>query len=307
MRSPFDRFDHPDPHPGHRPDRHHGHRHDRPHLAVPFPGREQMSMFQDQPLGENPVRIFIQDNYRYIIATGLPDHAIGTFSNGIKPQNYYFQMPANPQIAEQITKLCRHPFGVAINGVVFDPEAAEFWNRDRNSGWQYEALSGKINFGLDANNGHVRTNGAYHYHGLPVGLIANLDNRNLDNREQMLLIGYAADGFPVYAQARGSDFKPSDRAVRQMRSSYRLKQGQRPNGPGGQYDGTFVQDYEYSAGAGDLDECNGCFGVTPEYHEGIYHYYITPEFPFIARCLRGRPDPINPAIIEIAFCLLHRQ
>ncbi|MGB1090969.1 MAG: YHYH protein [Oceanobacter sp.] len=41
---------------------------------------------------------------------------------------------------------------------------------------------------------------------------------------------------------------------------------------------------------GDLDECNGCYGVTPEYPEGIYHYYITDDYPYIARCVHGDPD-----------------
>ena len=57
--------------------------------------------------------------------------------------------------------------------------------------------------------------------------------------------------------------------------------------PGGKYDGTFTADYEYVAGSGDLDECNGRFGVTPEYPQGIYYYCITEEFPQLARQWRG--------------------
>ena len=52
--------------------------------------------------------------------------------------------------------------------------------------------------------------------------------------------------------------------------------------------GTFTQDYEYVAGSGsDLDECNGRNGVTPEFPEGIYHYYATNSFPFLQRCVKG--------------------
>jgi hypothetical protein len=75
-----------------------------------------------------------------------------------------------------------------------------------------------------------------------------------------------------------------------MHSSYRLKNGTRPNGPGGAYDGKFTADYEYVKGSGDLDECNGRFGVTPEFPQGTYHYYITDEFPWISRFWRGTPD-----------------
>ena len=41
------------------------------------------------------------------------------------------------------------------------------------------------------------------------------------------------------------------------------------------------------AGTGTLDECNGRFGVTPEFPQGIYHYYTTETYPFVQRCVRG--------------------
>ena len=69
--------------------------------------------------------------------------------------------------------------------------------------------------------------------------------------------------------------------------------GNRPaNGddPGGQHDGTFVQDFEFVEGSGDLDECNGRFGVTPEYPDGIYYYVLTDAFPFVPRMFRGTPN-----------------
>jgi hypothetical protein len=78
-----------------------------------------------------------------------------------------------------------------------------------------------------------------------------------------------------------------------MKSSYRLKSGNRPggeSGPGGVYDGKYTPDYEYSQGSGDLDECNGRFGVTAEFPHGTYYYVTTAEFPFISRKFRGTPD-----------------
>ena len=57
-------------------------------------------------------------------------------------------LPAHNE-AGNLTPLGMNPFGVAINGVPFDPGAAEWWNNDPASGWQYEALSGKINLGMD--------------------------------------------------------------------------------------------------------------------------------------------------------------
>ena len=51
--------------------------------------------------------------------------------------------------------------------MLFDPGTAEFFQRNRNSEWNYEALSGAVKLGLDQNHAHVQPNGAYHYHGLP--------------------------------------------------------------------------------------------------------------------------------------------
>jgi len=239
---------------------------------------------------QSKVEIVPRGDYRYITANGIPNHAHGQFPNRGNPntisaQQYTFRMPLHPQINKEITALGMNPFGVALNGVPFDPGAAEWWNDDRNSGWQYEALSGKINLGMDANNAHVQPNGAYHYHGLPIGLI-----EKLGDGKKMLLVGYAADGFPIYVQYGYADAKNAKSEIKKLRSSYHLKEGRRPKDPGGTYDGTFVEDYVYIADSGDLDQCNGRFGVTPEYPDGTYHYFVTSESPFIPRCFRGTPD-----------------
>jgi hypothetical protein len=266
-----------------------GHHYDHPprHPPPPLCGDEDRRMHSQQHLGSSQVKFFTQDRYRYIVGNGLPNHAIDLLlnpkgSNLVTPQQYFFRVPIDPRLAEQITEIHRQPFGVAINGVPFDPESAEFWNGDRHSGWQYEAMSRP---GLDQNNGHTRSNGAYHYHGLPVGLMIRLVGSS-----QVLLIGYAADGFPIYGQHDACRPGSIENTFRKAHSSYRLKKGQRLSGPRSEHDGTFVQDYEYVEAAGNLDQCNGHFGVTPEYPEGIYHYHITKEFPFISRYFRGTPD-----------------
>ncbi len=51
--------------------------------------------------------------------------------------------------------------------------------------------------------------------------------------------------------------------------------------------GSYLEDYEYSSSIGDLDACNGRFGKTPEYPNGIYAYFTTvsstflPVYPFV--------------------------
>jgi hypothetical protein len=39
--------------------------------------------------------------------------------------------------------------------------------------------------------------------------------------------------------------------------------------------GSYLQDYYYSSGSGDLDEYNGRWCVTPEYPSGTYAYFVT--------------------------------
>ena len=77
------------------------------------------------------------------------------------------------------------------------------------------------------------------------------------------------DGFEIHYSG--------DRTV----SSYRLKDGVRATAPGGANDGTYVQDWEYVEGAGNLDACNGAMV------NGQYVYFATDTFPFFPHCLNG--------------------
>ena len=93
----------------------------------------------------------------------------------------------------------------------------------------------------------------------------------------------AEDGYPIY----GSYFDDGSN-IRKALSSYQLKSGERPSttgNPGGTYDGSFRDDYEYIQGSGDLDECNGMT------IEGVYGYFITDGFPYVLACFKGTPDP----------------
>ena len=242
------------------------------------------------------VTIEVRNGVRHITSTGLPDHEPGKFPNRnnpntIAPQRYEFRVPASPKPLEAPREAPRGMlFGVAVNGVVFDPGTAEFWRDDPALGWRMEAIGGPRNLGLDRHHAHVQPSGAYHYHGVPTGLIEKLGGTNA---KQPLLIGWAADGFPIYSPLSYRIADDPKSGVKVLRSSYRLKEGSRPpqpDAPGGKYDGAYTRDFEYAAGSGDLDECNGRFGVTPEYPGGTYYYVITEQFPFVPRRFRGEPD-----------------
>jgi hypothetical protein len=247
------------------------------------------------PTGKSEVHITVEGDRRIITANGLPDHATARFPNednpnAIRPQDHRYSLPARPVALATPIPLVRQAFGIGVNGVLFDPGTAEYWQNDRSSGWHYDAKGGAFSLGLDTNNAHVQPNGAYHYHGVPTDLLRQLSG----GRAQMTLVGWAADGFPIYAVWGHRNAADPGSAVQRMRTSYQLKKGLRPVGhgqPGGTYDGIFEEDFEYVAGSGDLDECHGRTGVTPEFPEGTYHYVLTDDFPFVPRYFRGQPDP----------------
>ncbi len=217
-------------------------------------------------------KIKIEGDKRIIKSNGIPDHEVGRFPNrgnpnGIQAQNYHYEVALKPKVAREAIVMVRQPFGIALNGVLFDPGTAEFFQRDRSSEWNYEALSGAVKLGLDQNHAHVQPNGAYHYHGLPSKLFEVLSG----GEQGMTLVGWAADGFPIYGLYGTKDPLDAGSVIVELKSSYQIKAGTRPSGsdsPGGDYDGTFTIDYEYVDSSGDLDECGGRFGVTPEFTEG---------------------------------------
>lgn len=245
------------------------------------------------PPGQNEVSIQEEGGYRVITANGIPEGKVGAFPNqenpnSIRPQRYRFRVPLQPKKTGTLTPLPLQNFGIGVNGVPFDPAAAEWWNNDRNSGWQKEAISAKhVILGIDTNHAHVQPTGAYHYHGVPTDLMPQ------GTPSEMVLVGYAADGFPIYGVYGYTEANDAKSKVKELKPSYRLKRGKRPSGsqgPGGRYDGTYTQDYEYVEGLGDLDEANGRSGVTPEYPQGTYYYVVTNQFPYIPRYWVGTPD-----------------
>jgi YHYH protein len=152
--------------------------------------------------------------------------------------------------------------------------------------WRMEALGQtSFNFGADSNNAHVQPTGAYHYHGLPEGFVTKL-NKGM----AMTLIGWAADGFPIYARYGYTTATDATSSLKVIKGSYRLKATPDANRPAITLYamGTFKQDWEYVSGLGDLDECNGRTGVTPEFPNGTYHYFATDSYPFLQRCVKGK-------------------
>ncbi|MBK6291219.1 MAG: YHYH protein [Ignavibacteria bacterium] len=256
----------------------------------------------------NAVCISVEGAIRTVYSNALPDHETGAFPNpgnpnSIKAQRITLTMCSQPRLAPTKTILDQGSgscpfwvFGVGINGLEFDPIANEFFRNTStgqlNRSWNLNALSPNVKLGLDMNQAHVQPTGKYHYHGSPTKFIESL---NVSSTAHSPIIGYAADGFPMYYRYVYEDPTGASKTIVDATSCHRLKDGMRPgdgvSAPNGAYDGTYTQDYEYLT-KGDclLDECNGRFGVTPDYPSGTYYYVMTETYPVIPRCLSGYPD-----------------
>jgi hypothetical protein len=244
------------------------------------------------------------DDKREIAANGIPDHPVGTFPNSHNPNTITEQIikdsfSLQPVETDKSTTLGgpTGPTGYVLNGVKIDANTAgscddsgENCSLVGNTGnWHIEALGhNSFDFGTDDNNAHVQPGGVYHYHGMPEGFITKQGGSNT----KMTIIGWAADGFPIYARYGYSIASDSTSTLASMKGSYQLVTtviGSRPSTETYPL-GTFGEDWEYVAGSGDLDECNGRVGVTPEFPEGTYHYYATDSYPYFQRCVKGEVE-----------------
>lgn len=213
-------------------------------------------------------------------------------------QNYVFKITLSPQ--EKIGPKTATPYGhigLWANGVsIYNPKDAKSW-QDSGVWFQNALYFEHIHLQtFDDCFGHPNNTHEYHTHVNPVCLYDEADSTN-----HAPIIGFAFDGFPIYG-AYGYANPDGSGGIKRMRSSYRLRditsRTTLPNGtvlPPSLYGpplqpyplGAYVQDYEFVAGLGDLDQYNGRFCQTPEYPDGIYAYFVTidemlfPAYPYV--------------------------
>jgi hypothetical protein len=233
------------------------------------------------------VSIAVAGGYRTITTTSYPDWAIDTtfrYPGTPSPQRLEYRVTTSPQLAATPTQVrTGQVFGVHRNGVVFDPTTAEYYGGQRNGEWNGNALARM----LDSHGAHTRPDGFYHLHMIT-------DAWPSDPSAHSAFVGWAADGFPIYLRYGYVEADDPASGIKNLSSSYRLKEGRRPTGsssPGGTYDGTYVADYEYVDGLGDLDECNGRWTYPPEFgSSGTYAYFLTDQWPHVPHWIKGTPD-----------------
>ncbi|MCA9699110.1 MAG: YHYH protein, partial [Myxococcales bacterium] len=228
-----------------------------------------------------------------VAGNGIPNHDFndgGAFATPVAEVMESYHVTRTPSDAAAPTGLTlERDNAIMRNGVKLDLLAAACYGvgpdplgqekigcMSSDIPWRYDPMTNF--FGTDGHNAHTQPDGGYHYHGDPKAMV------DQSGATVSGLIGWAADGYPIYGP-----YFDDNGTIRKAKSGFTLKQGARTNQPGegafpgGSYDGTFIDDYEFT-GAGDLDECNG-MSV-----DGVYGYYVTDSYPWVIRCFKGTPD-----------------
>jgi hypothetical protein len=273
------------------------------------------------------VEISLSGDACVISSNDIPNHDFNdqgtSFANDVSEQNNTYIIASVPQAEAQVTPISLNlANAVFLNGATVDLLAAACYDvgnqalgnekigcgqNQIDNPWRYDPMSPLNTFGTDSHNAHAQPDGTYHYHGNPLAMF----EQDCDIQAAASpVIGFAADGFPIY----GSCFTdPISNSVRKAEASFVLKNngGARIEASGyttpvaGQgvvasnnYDGQFTGDFEYVAGSGDLDECNGMT------IDGQYGYYITNSYPWILACYKGQ---VNDSFSKTGEALENRM
>lgn len=178
----------------------------------------------------------------YPIATTDPMHQYDGNPNTITATNFNYSLPANPTVAS--TPTCTQgTIGFLVTGAkLFN--AVDAGDRDA-AAWE----------GQDLCHGHPQSAGAYHYHNAPPQSCLPASAQDVQGQHSPI-IGYAADGFPIYGNLGENGVPLSD---------------------------------------ADLDVCHGhTHAITINGKTVVmYHYHVTNAFPYTVGCYRGTPVHIQ--------------
>ena len=216
-----------------------------------------------------------------IDSNGIPPYTfVSTTPNPLMAVAHHYTITRNPQPATQTTALPLGYIGFAVNGMTFcSPSEAGIPVDSAYGDPVYNNL-------LEACFGHTSPQ-EYHYHAflekcLNATAIVERPwmNAEPDASKPSPVLGWAADGYPVYGPRECNDANCTSIVI--AKSSF-VKIGD-PK--------TYAsRAYQYQAHPGDntyMDECNGHIGP-----KGDYHYHSTMTYPYIINCFHGTPQGLG--------------
>lgn len=265
------------------------------------------------------------DNSVKFVGTGIPYHSYGNSLASNIPANQNYNVTWSYRGGQRISSAGNEVksglIGFWLNGVgISNPKAP-------NPPAGFSALEGftyniayqadetlSYSFNADNAGGYANSTNAYNYHagtffnswvlgngttsgtygstGLAECSLINYLKNGLTHPDgHSKILGIAADGYPIYGPYGYNQAMDSTSGIDRMVSGYKLYPASNRTGTLAanliQYPmGIFVEDYRYSA-AGDLDQRNGRYCVTPDYPNGTYAYFVTlkadltPAYPYV--------------------------
>ncbi|MBU2938267.1 YHYH protein [Lacinutrix sp. C3R15] len=145
--------------------------------------------------------IRVTDTEEGCLAAAKPDveeayqnHCVECLPEYFKHQTTTYYLPVTPVYLEKTQRFGRGGIGLAFNGVKFDPPAPT-----------HAILAAHTIAPLDDHGGHVNPHGGYHYHAV-TGSTKEVEQT--DTHAPM--IGYALDGFAIFALLDKEGNKPTD-------------------------------------------------------------------------------------------------
>ena len=294
------------------------------------------SQTQSSPAYCGVQEVYSSSNSVYIRSTGLASYNMGPWQNGSFPnlpvnQKIFYRVPRTNNVPATKSITGGGQIGIFVDGVeMFNSWDAFYWNGSADTGgggtgyWNRDAY---VNEGptFDPGNAHQQNTGTYHYHANPIALRYLLgdhvdynsaaktysESTNAPTKHSPIL-GWVADGFPIYGPYGYSVSNDASSGIRRMISGYVIRNGAygtsnlTANGrttipqwavrlfnvasnilagpavsssyPLGRYmeDNDFLGDHGIAPGTNtyDLDEYNGRWCVTPEFPNGTYAYFV---------------------------------
>jgi len=253
------------------------------------------SDYSESECGDNAESYFKEFTYngnRVLISNNIPDHAaeydqITTNPNVRCPGWQYISMPINPGKADSFTDTDMGTTGLAITGGVFynalsDPDGSVAL---ANEGPSLDPCFGHSS-PASSSTRIDSISGQYHYH-------ANINCTDAgsatgaNDPDECLLIGYMADGVPVYGLCKDSDGDV-------FTSCYQLNDDATTTDvetAGGTYTvASYNTDYTFTSDSScNLDEANGATHPTT----GEYSYFMTTGYPWVPTYYGGDQGTSN--------------
>jgi len=204
------------------------------------------------------------DDTLTISSNSIPDYLyIATTPGSPKVSEITMNIPVSPTVAAEPTAVpLLGALGVAVNGVpIYGPT--------EGTGGDVQSLEGALS---ECGSHSGPTDFHMHWFGFADGVDCLYDADDVATGES-LVVGWAADGYPIMSGTVCSDDECSE--VVQLTSSWQLTD-----------ESQFATDtwaaHSYVEGSGDLDECNGRVDS-----DGQYRYYSTTTFPYFVGCYYG--------------------